>query len=86
MFDLKSIRKVISADSIGKNKAGNIVVRRGYFYHNGMDSDKFACGVIAKLKLNGINAKVISSGDVWKPFRGGASVANSSHFFVELAG
>jgi hypothetical protein len=85
MLDLKSVRKVINADSIGKNKAGNIVFRRGYFYRNGMDSEKFANFIMTKLNEFSIDAKIVNHGDVWKQFRGGASVANSSHFFVEIA-
>jgi len=69
-------------DSIGKNKAGNFVLRRGYFYRNGMDSDKFAANIMTIL---GDRVTLIASGDCWKPFRGGATLANSSHFWVEIA-
>ena len=82
--DIKRVAAGSIADTVGKNKAGNIVLRRGYFYRNGMDSDKFAHRVLTALADNGIPALIVSKGDIWKPFRGGATTANSSHFFVEV--
>lgn len=79
---IKEIRELGLGDSVGKNKAGNIVVRRGYFYRHGMDSAKYAERVLAAL---GDRAVLVDHGDVWRAFRGGASVANSSHFWVEIA-
>lgn len=72
-------------DGVGKKKDGTIVVRRGYFYRNGMDSEKFAAGVTARLAAAGIPLTVKDHGDHWTSFNGGASLANSSHFWVELA-
>ena len=84
---LQQVKQALSycVDSVGKNKAGNIVVRKGYYYRNGMDADKFETQIQGILVSHKIYAQVINKGDVWKPFRGGASVAQQSHFYLELA-
>lgn len=71
-------------DTIGVKKGGNIVIRRGYYYSNGMSSAKFADSIAQLIAANGIALKVADHGDQWKAFRGGASIANQSHFWVEL--
>lgn len=71
-------------DTIGVKKGGNIVVRRGYYYRNGMDSAKFADTIARLVAAKNIPLVVADHGDQWKAFSGGASVANSSHFWVEL--
>lgn len=83
---LKKVKDAVVgiADSVGKSRIGSIMVRRGYFYRHGMDSDKFEQAVTAALDKVGIKYTVKNSGDHWAPFRGGASVAQSSHFYVEL--
>lgn len=40
--------------------------------------------VTALLTEAGIAFAIVGSGEVWKDFRGGASVANQSHFYVEI--
>lgn len=74
-----------SADTVGKNKAGNYVARRGFFYTHGMDGASFAQTIEALLRKAGIQAKVINSGEKWASFRGGASIAASSHFWAEIS-
>jgi hypothetical protein len=76
--------KVIGADSVGVNKAGDVVVRREFFYTHGNTADSFTKAIVAQLKNLGIEAAVVESGEVWKAFRGSASVANKSHWFVVL--
>lgn len=74
------------ADSVAKKKNGNIIIRRGYFYRHGMDSDKFVGAIANRLKAAGIEAAatLIDYGDHYTTFKGGASLARSSHFWVEL--
>ena len=86
MTTVKSIKTALSgiADSVGRNKAGNFVVRRGYFYRNGMDSDKFADRVVQTLAAANITVRVVESRDNWRPFKGGGTVAQNSHWFVEF--
>ena len=66
-------------DMVSKNKSGNYVGRKQFFYHHGQSSDKIA----DKMKnIPGIT--VIDDGEHNAAFRGGASVAKSSHFWVEF--
>ena len=72
------------ADQVSRKKNGNYIIRRGYFYTHGYDSDKFRKAVEAVLKRQGINATVVDHGDHWAAFKGSASLANSSHWYVEV--
>ena len=65
-------------------KGDNLLVRKGYFYTNGYDEEKLANKILALLSTAGIKASVVNKGSVWKPFKGGASVAAQSHWWVEL--
>lgn len=86
MLTVKQVRPVLEgyADTIGRNKDGNIVLRRGFFYTHGMNSSKFADACIKRLAGAGIATRVVQLDDVWKPFRGGATVAQGSHFLAVL--
>ena len=83
---VKQIREALnySVDTIGKNKAGAIVVRKGFFYRNGMSSEKFTARVSELLKAAGIEFTVMRDGEHYAAFRGGASVATQSHWYVEI--
>lgn len=82
---ITQFRNMILADSVTKRrKDGVIVLRRGFFYRMGGTAESFADKVRKAITENGINATVIKCGEVWKPFRGGSTVANSSHWFVEV--
>jgi hypothetical protein len=79
------IRENVHADAITKRrKDGVIVLRRAFFYRHGGTAEKFADRVREAFVKYNIPAKVINSGEVWKPFRGGATVASQSHWFVEV--
>ena len=82
MLTVKQVRPFLEeyADTIGRNKDGHIVLRRGFFYTHGMSADKFAGACLKRLADVGIVARVVDIDEVWKPFRGGASVAQGSHF------
>lgn len=83
---IKQVRAALSSsvDSIGKNKEGSIVVRRGFFYRNGMSSEKFTDLIDFQLREAGLSFRIVRDGEHYAPFRGGASVAQSSHWYVEL--
>ncbi len=76
--------KVVLADSVGVNKAGDVVVRHEFFYRHGGTAEKYRDCIVKQLQVFGIEVTVVDSGEVWKAFRGGASVANQSHWFVVL--
>lgn len=86
MLTAKQVRPVLEgyADTIGKNKAGHIVLRKGFFYTHGMTAERFAANCIKLLADVGILAKVTSVNEVRRPFRGGATVAQGSHFLAVL--
>jgi hypothetical protein len=72
------------ADSVSKKKDGTIVLRRGYYFRHGKTAEKFAAGVASLLAQSGLPLTVSNFGDHYASFNGGASLANSSHFWVEL--
>lgn len=61
-------------------KNGTYLVRRGFFYSHG----KTAADLEGQVRAAFPGAKIIDSGEVWKAFRGGASVAQQSHWFVRF--
>ena len=78
------LRALSCVDTVGRNKEGYIVVRRGFYYTHGRDANDFADQVRNGCKLAGVNAIVTGCGEVWKDFAGGKSVAQNSHWWVEL--
>ena len=84
MLTAKEVRRALDAgeaDSIGTGKEG-VVIRRGFFYSFGGTAAKFEATVMSALKAAGLQPELVRSGEVWAPFRGGASVARSTHWYV----
>lgn len=69
--------------SVGRKRNGDIVARRSFFYRNGKTSADFDQYVRKVLNTAGLEDKyqIVESGEIWKPFRGGATIANQSHWF-----
>ena len=61
-----------------KVKGEVITLRLGFFYRHGNSSQKIAMAI----KTAFPQAEIVGVGDIDKPFRGGASVSQSSHFLV----
>lgn len=81
---LNQIKEAVEdVDMVSKNRMGEYVFRRGYFYRNGTP-DRFAEKIRQDLFDAGIPMELTEFGDIWKPFRGGASLVNSSHFFAKF--
>ena len=78
----EEIRKRIGSDTLGKKRNGNFLARYSYFYTNGRTPEKCA----ERIKTSFLNSQVeiINTYNQWKAFKGGASVANQSHFGVEF--
>jgi hypothetical protein len=72
--------------SVGRKQNGDIVARRGFFYKNGKTSADFEAIVQKILMQAGLNDKyrIVESGEIWKPFNGGASIANQSHWYTVI--
>lgn len=79
-----SMKSATGADSVGKNKNGEYVFRREFFYTHGFTSEKWAAKVSAALTADGRAHRVTEHHEVWKPFRGGASTAQSSHWAAHV--
>lgn len=77
---LKQIREAFSADTYSL-KNGVFTVRRGFFYPGGFSAEAYA----AKVQAAFPTATIVDKGEVWKAFRGGASVAAQSHWFVKFS-
>jgi len=79
LADVRKLLEPIHPDTLGQSK-GEFIARWEFFYTHGMTSDKKA-EMIQKLIPT---ARIIKAADVWKPFRGSASTAQSSHFLVRF--
>jgi hypothetical protein len=73
------IKDLIFADTLSK-KGDVYTARRGYFFSGGNNSVGFA----ERIKRVFPNAVIIDHGDHWAAFRGGASTAQSSHWWVKF--
>lgn len=78
------IKDNLHPDSIGTKKGGNIICRWGYFYRRGITVEKYVSQIENLLNVFRVNFNIVDSGDHWSAFRGGASVANQSHWYVEI--
>lgn len=74
--------KALSAgfDTFSRNKAGNFVVRASFYYTHGITADMKVQALLKVLPT----ANIVDSGEIWKPFIGGASLARQSHWYVEF--
>ena len=79
----KALSEMISSDSLTKSQ-GVFVARRGFFYTKGYTAQDFSAYVTSILRQNGIEINVEEAGEVWKPFKGGASLAQQSHWYVRF--
>ena len=82
--NIKSLLKS-GADTVGQKKNGNIIARREFFYRHGGTAESFAAKISSILTEAKVKHNIIDKGEEWKAFRGGASVANQSHWWVEVA-
>lgn len=89
---LEQIKQVTFADSAGWSR-GEVVLRRGFFYLNGMTADRYKAEIQDRLhraRIHGpgntglLKAKVVDHGEVWVPYDGGKPVAKQSHWWVRL--
>ena len=75
----KEIRSRIMPDTVSM-KGGIYTIRDGFFYTGGRTADD----LVNKVRRAFPRARIIDSGEVWMPFKGGASVANQSHWYVKF--
>ena len=83
----KTARQVLAdlvPDTMSVNKRGNLILRWSFFYTFGRTAQRYVTAVTAELTKHGIPHTIVAGGQVWKDFRGAASVAQQSHFYVEV--
>lgn len=68
-------------DRISKDASGNYTARRSFFYSRGATSEHVA----ARIKTALPQAVILDQGTVIKPFRGGAPLAQSTHWWVKFS-
>jgi hypothetical protein len=78
------LKTALYPDTIGITKDGYIKCCWGFFYTNGVTSEDYVNAVKTLLNKNKIKFNIKDSGEVWKAFKGGASTANQSHWFVVI--
>lgn len=73
------VKELLGADTVSR-RDGVYTARWEFFYTHGVTAgDKVN---VVKKQLP--KAAVVDSGEVWKAFRGGASTAQSSHWYVKF--
>lgn len=79
MITLREVKEKIHANTYSVRK-GVFLVRREFYYRFGKTAKDFKDEVVAAFP----DAQILDFSEVWKPFRGGSSVANSSHWYVKF--
>ena len=81
---LKELKEVFTkcsfrADTISL-RGGEFTIRNGFFYTHGMSSEK----LVERLKQVVPTATISDHGQIDKPFKGGGTTAQNSHFYVKF--
>ena len=71
------LKELLGADVLSLRK-GIYTYRKEFFYTHGQTAESHAQKIKALLP----QAQILDQEEIWKPFRGGASTAQSSHFKV----
>lgn len=79
MTTLKEVKEKLSFDTYSV-KNGVFTVRKAFFYTMGKRPSDY----VAKIQTAFPSAIILDYGEIWKPFRGGSTVANGSHWFVKF--
>ena len=78
------LKENIKTDMISKNREGNYIFRKGFFYTHGKTARDYQTQITDQLKALDLSFEVVDCGMVHKAFKGGASVKNQSHWWVEI--
>ena len=70
------------ADTVGKNKAGHVVFRFGFYYTHGRTAAMMATKVIDEFTKIGVEIECVDFYQKWTAFKGGAPVSRQSHWCV----
>lgn len=75
----KQVNEKLMVDQVTLSK-GTYTMRDEFYYRHGRSANDY----VKLVRETFPNAEILESGEIWKPFRGGASTANSSHWFVKF--
>ena len=75
------LEDTLHPSTIGMTK-GSIRLRWGFFYTHGRTSEYYVNIVNMTLDGIGLNYVIEDHGQIWKNFKGGASTAAQSNFYV----
>lgn len=75
---------IVGSADIQQHSGGAWTFRRGFFYTHGYTAERYAADIMQKLQAAGLNPKLLGSGEVWKSFKGGASIRAQSHWWVKV--
>ena len=87
MSAVSRVKKCLGAlaDSVSKRRDGSIVIRRGFYYRHGMDAESYRIAICKRLNdCESLPYSIKDYGEHWTSFRGGASLAKQSHWYVEI--
>lgn len=82
--EIQDILHPFVADGVSRKRDGTIVARKGFYYRQGKDARDFVDKVNDALRAAGIQYTIKDYGEQWKPFKGGSTLAKSSHWWVEI--
>ena len=82
----QKLADTVMCSQISRKRDGtkHFLFRQSYYYTHGGTSTKFMEKVKRNLTNAGIEHTIIDDGDHWAAFKGGASVAKQSHWYVEV--
>lgn len=82
---IRMLTDKVNCDDVSRKRDGTMhfMFRKGYFYGNSTPA-KFQSHIERELNALNLEYTVIANGDHWAAFKGGASVAKSSHYWVEV--
>ena len=78
-YTAPDVQSILHVSQVTKSK-GVFTARQGFFYRHGRNEEELA----QKIQDRFPNAEIIDMGEVYKAFKGGASVAKQSHFWVKF--
>lgn len=81
--ELRETLGIYNSEALTKYR-GVYTYRAGFFYTFGNDHHKVRENLVQALNKAGINANILGSGEQWKPFRGGDSLKQGSHWWVKF--
>ena len=83
---MQQLRESVHCDAISKRRdgSGNYVFRKGYFYSGNQTSEGFSKRISEQLNQLDVKHEIVSHGDHWAAFKGGAPLSQQSHFWVDV--